>query len=94
MTCMFTRSCIYKFNHAQFLSVPGLAWQTCLKMVRVKLKLLTDNDMLMMIENGTRGGMCNAIHKYTQANNKYMKSYDENNELSFLEYVNANNLYG
>ena len=61
---------------------------------RVKLELLTDNDMLIMYEEGTRGGMCQATYRYAKANNKYMKNYDRNIELSLLEYVDANNLYG
>ena len=50
--------------------------------------------MLLTFENGTRGGMCNAIHRYVKANNKYMKNYDKNVESSFIEYLDANNLYG
>ena len=48
----------------------------------------------MMYEKGTRGGMCHATYRYAKANNKYMKNYNENIESSFLEYVDANNLYG
>ena len=47
-----------------------------------------------MVDKGIRGGICHAIHRYVKANNKYMKSYDENEESSFLEYLDANNLYG
>ena len=50
--------------------------------------------MLLIVENGIRGGICHAIHRYAKANNKYMKNYDENKESSFLEYLDANNLYG
>ena len=51
---------IYDLESAHFLSVPGLAWEACLKKTEVKLELLTNNDMLMMVEKGIRGGMsCN-----------------------------------
>ena len=66
---------IYELGHAHFLSAPGLAWQTCLKNTKVKLALLTDMNMLLMIEQGIRGGICQAIHRYATANNKYMKNY-------------------
>ena len=85
---------IYELDPAYFLSAPGLSWQACLKKTEVKLDLLTDNDMLMMVEEGIRTGMCNAIHRYAKANNKYMKNYDKNTELSYLEYLDVNSLYG
>ena len=85
---------IYELDPAHFLSAPGLAWQACLKKTGVELELLTDPDMLLTFENGIRGGICNAIHKYAKANNKYMKNYDKNVESSFLAYLDANNLYG
>ena len=47
-----------------------------------------------MVEKGIRGGICHAIHKYFEVNNKYMKNYDKNEESSFLEYLDTNNLYG
>ena len=49
---------------AHLLSASGLAWQLCLKKTEVKLELLTDNDMLLMVEKGIRGGICHAIHRY------------------------------
>ena len=85
---------IYKLDPAHFLTAPGLAWQACLKKTKLKLELLTDNDMLMMVEKGIRGGMRNAIYRYATANNKYMKNYNKNIESSYLEYLDANNLYG
>ena len=54
---------------------------------------MTDYDMLLMIEKEIRGGICQAAHRYTEANNKYMKSFDKNNEPSYIEYLDANNLY-
>ena len=85
---------IYELDPVYFVSAPGLAWQTCLKKTGVKLELITDYDMLLMIEKGIRGGICQATHRYAKANNKYMKNYDKNNESSYIEYLDANNLYG
>ena len=79
---------------AHFLSAPGLVWQDCLKNTGMRLELLTNIDMLLMIEKGTRGGICHTIHGYAKANNKYMKNYDKNNASSYLMYLDANNLYG
>ena len=50
--------------------------------------------MLLMVEEGIRGGMCHAIHRYGKANNKYMKNYDEKEESSYIQYVDVNNFYG
>ena len=50
--------------------------------------------MLLMVEKSIKGGICQAIYKYAKANNKYMKNYDANQEASYLEYLDANNLYG
>ena len=61
---------------------------------RSKLELLTDVDMLLMVKKGIRGEICHAIHRYAKANNKYMKNYDKNKEFSFIEYLDANSLYG
>ena len=84
---------IYELDPAHFLSAPGLEWQVCLKKTRVKLGLLLDIDMLLILEKGIRGGIFNSIHKHAKANNKYMKNYDKGKESSYLEYLDANNLY-
>ena len=64
---------IYKLDTALFLSTPGLAWQIALQKTKVKLELLTDIDMLLMVANGSEGGVYHAIHRYVKANDKYMK---------------------
>ena len=84
---------IYELDPVYFVSAPGLAWQACLKMTIVKLELLTDYDMILMTENSIRGGICQATYRYAKANDKYMKNYDKNIESSFIEYLDANNLY-
>ena len=51
-----------KLDPAHFLSLPGLAWQACLKKTNIELELLTDYDMLLMVEEGIRRGICHSIH--------------------------------
>ena len=84
---------IYELDPAKFLSAPGLAWQAALKKTKVKLDLLTDIDMLLMVEKGIRGGICHSIYRYAKANNKYIKKYDKNKESSYLQYWDVNHLY-
>ena len=92
----FRDMCIkeYEFDPAHFLSLPGLAWQACLKKTNIELELLTDYDMLLLVEEGIRGGICHSIHRYAKANNKYMKNYNNNEVSSYIQYLDANNLYG
>ena len=78
---------IYRIDAAHFLSAPGLAWQACLKKAGVELDLLTENYMLLMFEEGIRGGMCQATYRHAKTNDKYMKNNDKNKESSYLEYL-------
>ena len=89
----FRNMCIevYELEPAHSLSLPGLAWQACLKKTS---ELLTDYNMLLMVEEGIRGGICHAIHRYAKENNKYMKNYDKNEESSYIQYLDVNDLYG
>ena len=92
----FRDMCIkeYELDPAHFLSLPGLARQACLKKTNIELELLTDYNILLMVEEGIRGGICHSIHRYAKANNKYMKNYNNNEESSYIQYLDANNLYG
>ena len=89
----FTNIClkIYQLDLAKLFSAPGVAWQAAFRKTKAKLDLLTDIDMF---KKGIRGGICHSIYQYAKANNKYMKDYDKNKELSDLQYRDVNNLYG
>ena len=50
--------------------------------------------MLLMVEKGTRYGICHSFYRYAKANNKYMRDYDKNKESSYIRYWDLNNLYG
>ena len=91
----FRNTClkVYELDPAHFLSLPGLAWPACLKKTNIKLELLTDYDMLLMIEEGIRGRICHSIHRYAKANNKYMENYEKKKESSYIQYLDANNFY-
>ena len=61
---------------------------------RIKLELLTNNDMLMMVEKGIRPVICHAIHINGKGNNKYVENNNKDIESSYLMYSDANNWYG
>ena len=93
----FRDTCLehYQLDPAHFYTIPGLAWKAGLKKTGIKLELLTDIDMLLMFEKGIRGGLTQAVHRYAKANNKYMGDmFNPNDITSYLQYLDANNLYG
>ena len=84
----------YSLDPAFYYTAPGLAWDACLKITKVKLELLKDYEMLMMVEKGIRGGVSMISTRYGKANNHYMKDYDPNQPTKYISYLDANNLYG
>ena len=93
----FRDTCLkhYKLDPEHFYTSPGLAWKACLKYTGIKLELLTDPDMLLMFERGIRCGIIQAVRKYVLANNKYIGDrFDPKSESSYIQYLDANNLYG
>ena len=83
---------VYELDPAHFLSLERKRKR--LKKTNVELELLTDYEMLLMVEERIRGGICHSIHRYAKANNKYMKDYNKSIESSYIQYLDANNLYG
>ena len=92
----FRNQCIeiYELDPDHFLSPSELAWQTCLKKTGIILELLTDVDMLLMVEKGIRGGIYHVICRYAKSNNKYIKKFEKNRESLYLMYLDANNVCG
>ena len=92
----FRKTCLkyYKLDPCHYYTAPGLAWDACLKLTKQELQLLTDYDMLMMFEKGIRGGITLISKRYAEANNKYMKDFDKTKPSTFIQYLDANNLYG
>ena len=85
----------YELDSAWYFSVPGLAWDAALKITKVQLKLLSDPDMLLIIESGIRGGIATISHRHAKANNEYMGTeFDSAKESKSISYFDANNLYG
>ena len=84
----------YGLDPVYYYTAPGLAWDACLKMTGVNLELLSNIDMLLMIEKGIRGGISIISNRYGKANNKYMKDFNKSELSKYLMYVDANNLYG
>ena len=50
--------------------------------------------MLLMVEKGNIGEMCHAMHRYAKENNKNMENHDKNKESLYIQFLDANNLYG
>ena len=85
----------YKLDPAHYYTAPGLSWDACLKMTNVKLELLTDVDMLLMVEKGIKGGVSMISNRHGAANHKYMgDKFNPSEPSKYLTYLDANNLYG
>ncbi|XP_065684304.1 uncharacterized protein LOC136096687 [Hydra vulgaris] len=84
----------FKLDPAWYYTSPGLAWDAALLITKVKLELLSDYDMILMIKQGIRGGISMVPNRIGTANNKYIENYDESKESTYIQYLDANNLYG
>ncbi|KAL4153106.1 hypothetical protein QTP88_000939 [Uroleucon formosanum] len=85
----------YKLDPMWYYTTPGFAWVCMLRMTNIKLDLLTDIDQILIFESGIRGGLSQCSQRYSKANNKYMEDkFKKKEESIFLQYLEANNLYG
>ena len=92
----FRKNCLDNFDldPMHYVSLPGWSWDAALKKSKVQLELLDNAEMYSFFEGAIRGGISQVTKRYSKANNKYMKEYDETKPNIFLMYLDANNLYG
>ena len=92
----FRETCMnnYGLDAVHYYSAPGLAWDAALKMSKVELELLQDQEMYDFIEKGIRGGISIISKRFARANNPGCRKFDPTKKLKHLIYLDANNLYG
>ena len=92
----FIGTCLkyYGLDLCHYFSSPGLSWDAMLKITDVRYEKISDIDKYSFIEKGSRGGISFTSKRYAKANNKYMSDYDSNKPLTFITYLDKNNLYG
>jgi hypothetical protein len=83
----------YGLDPLHYYTAPGLFKDALMKLTEAEVELLTDQDMYTMCEGGIRGGMSVVSHRYAEANNKYLRSYDASKPSSYLQYYDQNALY-
>ena len=83
----------YKLDPCWYYTAPGLAWDAALKLTKVVLGLLSDSNMLLMIENRTCGGVSSIMHRHRKANKYMNEDFNPNKLIKYLVYLDANNLY-
>ncbi|XP_053205584.1 uncharacterized protein LOC128389950 [Panonychus citri] len=82
----------FAIDPPHYMSVPGLSFASAIKMLKVSLKIFTDLEMYMMVENGIRGGFTTVAKRHVKANNKLVQSYDGGDQ-TWILYFDVNNLY-
>ena len=93
----FRSKCLedYGLDPAHYYTLPNFSWDAMLLKTGISLQLVQDEEVYKMFEKGLRGGMCQTSLRKAHANNKYMgEDYDKSKESSYINYLDANNLYG
>ena len=85
----------YLLDPAWFLTAPAFFWCAMLKMTGVELELICEGniEMFQFFERQIRGGVSSVFHRFSQANNKFMKDFDSSKVSKFIVYLDANSLY-
>ena len=83
----------YGLDPAHYYTSPGLPCDALLKKTGVELELLTDYDQPLFIEKGIRGGVSMVSKRHAKANNHLVDGYNPENPISYILYLDANNLY-
>ena len=91
----FRKTCManYKLDASYHYTSPGLSWNSMLKVTNIELELINDKEIYNFVESGIRGGISQISHRYAEANNKYLDSYDTSIPESYIMYYDANALY-
>lgn len=84
----------YCLDPAFYLTAPSLSFDAMLLQTKVKLELISDFEIVRLIQKGIRGGICLCPTRYAVSNNKYQSDYNPNELDNFLMYIDCNNLYG
>ena len=80
----------YELDPAWYYTAQGLAWDAALKITEVNLELLSDPDMLLMVEQGIRGGISMICNRHGKANNPYMgDKYNKEETTKYITYLDA-----
>ena len=89
-----TAMATYGLDPAHYYTLPGYSWDCLLKCTNIRLEQITEANMYLFIEKGLRGGISMVSHRHATANNQYMENYNNEEPTSFIQYLDANNLYG
>jgi len=84
----------FQLDPAHYYTLPGFAWDACLKTTDVCLNLTMDPDLELFFQNNMRGGVAQISHRHAIANNPYIKDFNPDEDRSYITYLDCNNLYG
>ena len=84
----------YELDTCHYYTLPGLSFHACLNMTKLELELLCDPEQFLFVENSIRGEASVVSHRHATANNELVSDYNPDDPISWILFVDANNLYG